>query len=185
MQRPGPRQGQQHSGYSTGTARPAVGTSACSGQLGSSKASVKHSTNLSLPKSWEAAFVQEESHFFKTGLERNGSVPSFLLMLSATSAFLCVSPEPPPASTPGRRPGLGPLQPQQDISREYSFRCYFHTLVLINHIDSVHQVLGSEKPHSPLSESPAQFLPALPSLQQSTQGIMALSQICPSVDMCN
>lgn len=89
----------------------------------------------------------------------------------------CISPKPLPASTPGRRAGLGPPQQPRDFSTEFCFWYYFYALVLISHV-------GSASRFGALTNLIHLLWKALRSSShpclQSTQGTMAFSQICPT-----
>lgn len=146
MWRPGPRQGQPDSGCSMGTARPAAGTSACSGSA------------------WPKQGISKTQHESAPSLVVGSSIPTrrkpFLSNWGFKEMWLCpfLSPgalshkclpvSPPSLFLPAlQAEGLawGPCSSQEIFSTEFCFWYYFYTLVLSSHIGSASRFWSLKK----------------------------------------
>lgn len=185
MRRPGPRQGQQDSGCTMGTARPAVGTSACSGSAWP-KQGISKTQHEAVPSLVVGSRIRaRRKPFLYNWGWKEMPLSSPFSWCSQPQVCSCISPKPLSASTPGRRAGLGlPRPPQQprDFSTEFYFWYYFYTLVLISHVGSASRFWALKNLLHPLWK--ALHSSSHPCLQ-STQSTTALSQICPIGDKCN
>lgn len=182
MRRPGPRQGQQDSSCSMGTARPAVGTSACSGPVWP-KQGISKTQHESVPSLVVGSSIRarRKPFLYNWGWKEMPLSPPFS-WCSQPQVSSCISPKPLPASTPGRRAGLWPSKQPRDFSTEFCFWYYFYTLLLISHGGSASRFWALKNLIHLLRK--ALHSSSHPCLQ-STQGTMALSQICPTGDKCN